>query len=107
MRLNDTINDEITEYKSLGLKLAEYYDAEAVQEFLDRDIEEEIINFRGDIFDLENLQQSKYFAIDWMDVFDENFDPELIRDKIVIFGNNDGTKIITAAIIVILVSWID
>lgn len=86
MTLNDTISGEITEYMSLGLKLAEYVDAEAVQEFLDRNIEEEIINFRGDIFDIQNLQQSKYFAIDWMDLLDENFDPELIRDKIVVFG---------------------
>ncbi len=82
----DTISQEITTHMAFGIKLAEYLDPEAARDFLARGKEEELINYRGNVFDIDNLEQSKFFVIDWMDVLSEDFDPSLITDKIVIFG---------------------
>ncbi len=88
MHYKDTITGEITTHMAFGLKLAEYLDPDAVQRFLDRNIEEELINFRGNVLTGLTLDsRPKFFALDVEDVFNESFDGSLIEDKIVIFGH--------------------
>ncbi|MFY0627506.1 MAG: CHASE2 domain-containing protein [Reichenbachiella sp.] len=74
---------------AFSVKLAQIFAPEKAQAFLDRDNDIEIINYRGNIFDLSADAASKapitYFALDWYQVLDGDFVPELIKDKIVIF----------------------
>jgi len=86
MQYKDTINNVVIEQQAFGVKLAEFLDPDAAREFMERTNEEEIINYRGNVFDINNLDKSKFFVIDWMDVLDDNFDPGLITDNVVIFG---------------------
>jgi CHASE2 domain-containing sensor protein len=86
MAYNDTINNQFEEHVAFGIKLAEFIDPVAANDFLARENEEELINFRGNIFDIDHIEKTKYSAIDWMDVLNEDFDPSLITDKIILFG---------------------
>ena len=74
---------------AFSVKLAQIYDSATTQKFLDRDNDTEFINYRGNIFDTsadaESKAPIKYFALDWYQVLDGDFVPELIKDKIVIF----------------------
>ncbi len=68
------------------VKLASYLDSAAVQEFVGRGVEEELINFTGNIIDYGATRfGNAYFALDWFDVFDGNFVPDMIDGKIVMF----------------------
>jgi len=80
----ETVNGE-TEY-ALSVKLAQAMNPEKAQRFLDRDNEIEMINYRGNIFDYGATQAAiTYFALDWYQVLDGQFDPDLIKDKAVLF----------------------
>ena len=71
---------------AFAVKLASYYNPERTQKFLNRNIEIEFINFRGNVLDYGDTKYgTRYFALDVEDVFNENFVPEVITDKIVIF----------------------
>jgi len=88
MSYNDTINNKITTHMAFGIKLAEYLNPDAVKEFLDRDVEEELINYRGNVLTMRTLaDRPKFMALDVSDVFNENFSEDMIKDKIVIFGH--------------------
>lgn len=88
MLYKDTISGEIIEQLAFGVKLAEYINPEAVKRFLERNNEEEIINYRGNILSMLTLDnRPKFFAIDVDEVFDNNFEPSLVTGKIVIFGH--------------------
>lgn len=75
---------------AFGVKMAMIYDSVATQEFLDRNNFSEIINYKGNVFDVWGQNNEDYrnmfFTLDIGDVFTENFVPEMIKDKIVIFG---------------------
>lgn len=87
MLYKDTITGEVTTHMAFGIKLAEYLDPEAAQRFLDRNVEEELINYRGNVLTMQTLDsRPKFFALDVADVFNESFDESIIKDKIVIFG---------------------
>ncbi len=81
---------------SFAVKMASYYDPEAAGRFLSRDVEEELINFKGNVLDYGATQfGTKYFALDVPDVFNMNFTPEMIEGKIVMFcylGNYLGDR---------------
>lgn len=86
--LRDTINDVETEQIAFGVKLAEFINRDKAQRFLERGLNEEVINYRGNIINFMRQEgKPKFFALDVYDVLDENFDPELIKDKIVIMGH--------------------
>jgi CHASE2 domain-containing sensor protein len=73
---------------AFGTAIAMVYDSATTKEFLARDNASEIINYRGNVFDIfgsTNYPQM-FYTLDVNDVFDENFVPEMIKDKIVIFG---------------------
>ncbi|MEN7546500.1 CHASE2 domain-containing protein [Rapidithrix thailandica] len=63
---------------SLAVKIAQLYDSTATQKFLKRNNEKEEIYFKGNL--------DKYYKLDVEDVFQQNFDPALIKGKIVLMG---------------------
>lgn len=74
------------EHWAFAVKLASYYDAKKAQEFVDRDYTLETINYRGNVLDYGATKfGTKYFALDVSDVFQENFVPEMIEGKVIIF----------------------
>ena len=81
---------------AFGVKLAQYLDSAAVEEFLARDHETELINFKGNVLDYGATKfGTKYFALDVPDVYLGNYVPEMIEGKIVIFaflGNYLGDR---------------
>ncbi len=75
------------EHIAFGVKLASYYDPEAAEKFLARDNKFEIVNYRGNVLDYGASKfGNKFFALDVPDVFEENFTPDMIEDKVVIFA---------------------
>ncbi len=91
------VNEE--EELAFAVKMAMLYDSGKAREFLGRNREEEIINYRGNVemqdvrltnIRTKDLATTKYpvmfFSLDVHQVFREEFFPEMIRDKIVIFG---------------------
>lgn len=81
---------------AFGVKLASYLDSAAAADFLARPYESELINFKGNVMDFGATKfGTAFFALDWMDVYGENFFPDLITDKIVMFcflGNELGDR---------------
>lgn len=66
---------------AFAVELASYYDPETTDHLFSRGNPYEVINYRG-----YGRLGGKFFSLDVMDVFQENFDPSIIEDKIVIFG---------------------
>lgn len=92
-----TVNGE--EELAFAVQIAMLYDSARTREFLSREKEEEIINYRGNVemqdvrlasIRNKDLSTTKYpvmfFALDVDQVFREEFFSEMIRDKVVIFG---------------------
>ncbi|WP_109830214.1 CHASE2 domain-containing protein [Reichenbachiella versicolor] len=84
---SEQVGDEIE--LAFSVKLASYFAPEKTEKFLARDNDIEFINYKGNIFDLSADAASRapitYFALDWYQVLDGEFVPELIEDKIIIF----------------------
>jgi len=71
---------------SLAMQMAKLYDSAAAEEFLMRKHNTELVNFRGNVMDFGATKfGTAFFALDWIDVFQENFVPEMIEGKIVLF----------------------
>ena len=92
------VSEKNVEY-AFSVKLAMKYDSLKAIKFLNRNYDEELINFRGNAETVDNklksldsleLEQSHYrvlcYLIDVNDVMEENFDPSLFKNKIVIMG---------------------
>ena len=72
---------------AFSAKVCELFDAEKTNEFLKRDNEYEIINYRGNIMDFGQTKfGGRYTALDVADVFQKKFTPDLIKGKIILFG---------------------
>jgi CHASE2 domain-containing sensor protein len=84
---------------AFSTQIANLYDSAKVKKFLARNKEEEIINFYGNIDVVQlKVKTSKvndtnstnfgtgFYVIDYLDVYQGNFVPELFKDKIVIVG---------------------
>ncbi|MFY0599717.1 MAG: CHASE2 domain-containing protein [Cyclobacteriaceae bacterium] len=72
--------------EAFAVTLASYFDSEKAEKFLQRDNIEEVINYRGNVLDYGATKfGTKYFALDVPDVFEENFVPEMIEGKVVMF----------------------
>lgn len=84
------------EQYAFAIKLAQYKDPEKVQKFLDRGNEIEVINYKGNIISFNQTDfGTRYYVLDVHDVFNENFTPDIIRDKVVImcfFGRYIGDE---------------
>ncbi len=73
---------------AFGAKMAQLYDPSSTEPLLSRNKEFEVINYRGDFanfFD-DDPFATRFYALDWYQVLEEDFVPELIKDKIVLFG---------------------
>ncbi len=73
---------------AFSIALAMAFDSVKTKKFLERQNYSEVINYRGNVFDVmgsTNYPQM-FYTLDVNDVFNENFVPEMIKDKIVIFG---------------------
>ncbi|WNB18570.1 CHASE2 domain-containing protein [Marivirga arenosa] len=75
-----------TTQMSIAVRIAYYYAPEKVEKLLARNNEIETINYKGNSLGSLSNFATTFFALDWYDVLDENFVPEMIEDKIVIFG---------------------
>lgn len=84
---------------AFAVRVAMMYDSAKARQFLERGKREELINFRGNVEVLnerslsgrrKNLATTKYpmmfYALDVDDVLTENFEPDMIKDKIIIMG---------------------
>ncbi len=80
------VKDELA--YALGLKMAWLYDSVKAQKVFKRDRNREIIYFKGNAMDNRGGPHvPKVFpVIDYEDVLKENFDPGLVRGKIVMIG---------------------
>lgn len=76
------------EQVAFGVKMAQLYDHQKAQKLLNRDKPFEIINYRGNLVDFfgRTGYPNMFYALDVDDVLSENFVPEMIKGKIVIFG---------------------
>lgn len=72
--------------KSFSVRIAEIFNPNAAAAFLERGNENEVINYRGNIWSKNGEFANVFPSIDVDDVFKRNFEPELIKDKIVLFG---------------------
>ena len=77
-------------HRAFAVELAMRYDSAATTRFLERDNFSELINFRGNVFDVFEQNNPNYrnvfYVLDVADVLNENFAPEMIKDKVVLFG---------------------
>ncbi len=73
---------------AFAVEMAMEYDSIKTQEFLQRNNYSEVINYKGNVYDIfgsTNYPQM-FYTLDVEDIATENFVPEMIKDKIVIFG---------------------
>ncbi len=73
-------------HTAFAVKLTEYLAPEKVDRFLERGNNTEYINYKGNAYGSDTNFAPTFFALDWYDVLEENFVPEMIEGKIVIFG---------------------
>jgi CHASE2 domain-containing sensor protein len=86
--VKENIVGGIPEY-SFAVEVCRLANPELTDKFLQRGNEYEIINYRGNIvnFDAEgNLIEGKFTVLDIEEVMEENFEPEVIRNKVVLLG---------------------
>lgn len=85
---NPSIKVKDKMHYAFSVKMALMYDSVKTRKFLERDNFLEVISYRGNVFDIygsTNYPQM-FYTLDVEDVFSENFVPEMIKDKIIIFG---------------------
>lgn len=83
---NPTFDIQGEQHYAFAVELAAQYDSLAAADFVARGNEIEVINYRGNVLDYGATKfGTKYFALDVPDVFNENFVPEMIEGKIVVF----------------------
>ena len=77
---------------AFSVQMAYLYDSAKAKKFVGRENDWETINYRGNIVDIfgRTGYPNMFYALDWYQVLKEDFVPELIKDKIVIFGYLGG-----------------
>lgn len=72
----------------LSIELARIMNPAKVEKFLQRGNETETINYRGNVADIYRSTHTAtaFYALDTEEVLREEFNPEMIRGKLVIFG---------------------
>ncbi|MBA4056472.1 MAG: hypothetical protein C0490_17280, partial [Marivirga sp.] len=73
---------------SFSAKIAVFFDSTKAQRFLNRGNDSELINFRGNVFDIfkSSNYPNVFYTLDVEDVMSESFVPEMIANRIVLFG---------------------
>ncbi|HMG92330.1 MAG TPA: CHASE2 domain-containing protein [Chryseolinea sp.] len=74
--------------RAFSVEVAMAYDSTLTKKFLDRDNFSEVVNYRGNVFDIFGTTKypQMFYTLDVQDVATENFVSEMIKDKIVLFG---------------------
>jgi CHASE2 domain-containing sensor protein len=80
------IKDKI--HYAFSVELARAFDSVKTKEFLDRNVYSEVINYRGNVFDIYGTTNypQMFYTLDIDQVRNEEFVSEMIKDKIVIMG---------------------
>lgn len=75
-------------HRAFSVELAYAYDSAKANKLIKRGNFSEVINYRGNVFDIQGTTNypQMFYTLDVDDVFNENFVSEMIKDKIVIFG---------------------
>ncbi|TRX55525.1 CHASE2 domain-containing protein [Fulvivirga sp. M361] len=75
-------------YVAFAAKMAELYRPGSTEKLFKRDNDYEIINYRGDFVNFfeEDKFSTRFYSLDWYQVLNEDFEPGLLKDKIVLFG---------------------
>ncbi|MDH5380695.1 MAG: CHASE2 domain-containing protein [Cyclobacteriaceae bacterium] len=75
-------------YNAFALEIANQYNPKTAEKLISRGKDWETINYRGNVVDFfgRTNYPTSYYALDWDQVLNEEFAPEMIKDKIVIFG---------------------
>jgi CHASE2 domain-containing sensor protein len=75
-------------HQAFSVELARAFDSLKTKKFLQREIYSEVINYRGNVFDIYGTTNypQMFYTLDVEDVLNENFVSEMIKDKIVIMG---------------------
>ncbi len=77
---------------AFGVQLAALYDPNSLQKILKRNNDTEIINYRGNVMDFGKSNfGTRFYALDWIDVLSESFEPSILKDKIVLLGYMGNT----------------
>lgn len=85
--LYDSITNKTDTVLAFAVALAKYINPQNVKTLLDRNNEEEIVNYSGNVVDYGRTRLgTRFFALDTYDVLDTMFTPDLIKDKIVLMG---------------------
>lgn len=87
-KFNPVLSVSDSAHRAFAVELAYAYDSAKTRRFLQRGNKSEVINYRGNVFDLlgtTNYPQM-FYTLGVDDVFTENFVSEMIKDRIVIFG---------------------
>ncbi|MEJ1238931.1 CHASE2 domain-containing protein [Chryseolinea sp. T2] len=79
-------------HRAFSVELANVYDSAKTNQFIRRNNYSEVINYRGNVFDIHGTTNypQMFYTLDVNDVFTENFVSEMIKDKIVIMGFMGG-----------------
>lgn len=88
-RFNPTMKVGDKLHYAFAVKLAMIYDSVKAKKFLERNNTFEVINYRGNIMDPYGASEfaGRYYTLEWNQALDENeFAPEMFKDKIVIMG---------------------
>jgi CHASE2 domain-containing sensor protein len=75
-------------HRAFAVELALQYDSAKTNKFVRRGNYSEVINYRGNVFDMMGTTgyPQMFYTLDVEDVFNENFVSGMIKDKIIIFG---------------------
>jgi len=80
------VNDKF--HYAFAVELARAFDSVRTEKFLQRDVYSEVINYRGNVFDIHGMTNypQMFYTLDIDQVKNEEFVSEMIKDKIVIMG---------------------
>ena len=86
--LRDSKTGEIDTVLAFGVEIVKMFEPEKAKKFLARNVEEELINYTGNVLDYGLTRTgTRFFALDWWQVLDTmQYTPDLLRDKIVLLG---------------------
>jgi CHASE2 domain-containing sensor protein len=87
-RLYNDETKQIDTVLAFAVALTRHYAPGNVERFLARNIEEELINYSGNVMDFGKTPYgTRFFALDWDQILDSmQFFPDLLKDKIVLLG---------------------
>ena len=83
---------------AFSVQIAKAFDSVATKKFLARQNDWETINYRGNTVDFFGITgyPNYFYVLDWYQVLEEDFVPEMIKDKVVIFGYLGGDLLDTS-----------